>query len=405
MNSKIMILGGGINQVPLIECAKKNGYCVILCDYLNDCPGRLIADKHYLVSTFDYEGLYKIGVEEAVKGIITNSEPVMHMVARLTDALGLPTVSSKIMERFLNKDEMREWLTPLGLSDVRYKVCYSSEEAIVFWQNSGCDKMIMKPIDSSASRGVYSVNSKEDIEIFFKESIEQNRRKSAVLLEEYIGGTEFTVDGICIGGKHTTLAISKKKHYAYNENVAYELFFSYDDDAYNYDNLRKINDEIIEAAQLSYGMTHAEYKFFNGKYHLIEVAARGGGAFISTKIVPYLVNRDTVKMYIDEALGINESQEVIIDEVSKQRAAVLRFFDTPNNESGVVECIEGLDFLDSNKQILDFSLEFDVGDYIKPASTDAERIGYYIAVAETRKELLKLMDEINDRFVIRLKKD
>lgn len=41
---KLMILGGGPNQIPLIKAAKKNGYHVIVCDYSESAPGVELAD-------------------------------------------------------------------------------------------------------------------------------------------------------------------------------------------------------------------------------------------------------------------------------------------------------------------------------------------------------------------------
>ena len=49
---------------------------------------------------------------------------------------------------------------------------------------------------------------------------------SPVLIEEYITGTEFTIDGIKTSEGHQCLAISEKKHYDHNENVACQLYFS-----------------------------------------------------------------------------------------------------------------------------------------------------------------------------------
>ena len=396
---KIMVLGGGINQIPLLKKAKNCGYYVVLCDYLTECPGRKEADIHYYVSTYDYDKVKKVAIEESVDGVVTNSEPVLHIVSRLTDELKLPSVPLETMELFLNKDKMRELLTPKGLSDIAYKTCYTKEEALDFYSIQE-KKLIMKPIDNSASRGVFSINSETDIENYFAETMRQNRRQSKILLEEYISGEEFTADGICINGKHTTLAISKKKHYSYNENVADELFFSYYDEYYDYDEIRNYNDSIVHATGLPFGMTHSEYKYNNGKYHLIEIAARGGGSFISTKIVPYLSDTDTVKILIDSAMGKGDNLDYKYPDLAKKRVAVLKFFDTPDNREGVVKAIDGLDYLESEKRIIDYNIEFSVGDYIHPANNDSERIGYYIAIAESKSELKKLMSSIDNKFHI-----
>ena len=396
---KVMILGGGENQIPLIQKAREIGYYVVLCDYLSDCPGKEYASIHYQISTYDYDAVKRIALKEKINGVITNSEPVLHIASRLSDELRLPSVPPSVMEMFLNKDKMRDHLTPLGLSDVSYKVCRNKKEAIEFY-NTKKAKMIIKPIDSSASRGVHSINSEKDILDYFSECMSQNRRQSTVLIEEYIPGVEFTVDGICISSKHTTLGISKKKHFSYNENVSNELIFSYFDDKYDYDFLREYNDRIVHSTGLTYGMTHAEYKFSNGKFHLIEIAARGGGVFISTKIVPFLSNTDTVKILIDSACGNCNISDYQFPEDAKRRSAVLEFFDTLDNKEGIVKEIKGINFLESEPRIIDYKLEFSVGYFITPAKDDSKRIGYYIAIANSISELQELMQSISREFGI-----
>ena len=77
----------------------------------------------------------------------------------------------------------------------------------------------------------------------------------------------------------------------------------------------------------------------------------------------------------------------------KERSAVLCFFDTPENE-GIVDRIEGLEILDTNPQIIEYRFNFNLGDRIQAATTDAERIGFYIACCDTKDQLDSLMDLI-----------
>lgn len=147
-------------------------------------------------------------------------------------------------------------------------------------------------------------------------------------------------------------------------------------------------------------MTHAEYKFSNGKFHLIEIAARGGGVFISTKIVPFLSNTDTVKILIDSACGNCNISDYQFPEDAKRRSAVLEFFDTLDNKEGIVKEIKGINFLESEPRIIDYKLEFSVGDFITPAKDDSKRIGYYIAIANSISELQELMQSISREFGI-----
>lgn len=396
---RIMILGGGINQVPLIQKSKELGLYVVLCDYYEVNPGKEYADIHYVVSTHDFDALLQIAKDEDIDGVVTNSEPVLHIATQLTDKLNLPSIGNSVMQLFLNKNLMREHLEEFGLNNVRFKYCESIDEAKAFFTGLG-KKAIMKPVDSSASKGVYIINSVEDIQSHFEECASCNRRKNKIIIEEYIEGTEFTVDGICVNGKHRTLAISKKNHFKYNENIANELYFSFFDEKYDYDVLRNLNDRIAEATGIPFGMTHAEYKYHNGQYHFIEMSARGGGVFIGTSIVPFVSNIDNVGHYVQSAVDKNYKADVYSEQIDKSKCGILRFFDCNSQKLVKVKEIIGLDFLESNKSIIRYELFFKEGDRIKRAENDSERIGYYIALAETKTELDLVVEQIDKEFTI-----
>lgn len=58
---KIMILGGGVNQVPLIKKAKELGLYVVICSNKNNVPGIALSDGYYQVDAINPELLIKVG--------------------------------------------------------------------------------------------------------------------------------------------------------------------------------------------------------------------------------------------------------------------------------------------------------------------------------------------------------
>ena len=197
------------------------------------------------------------------------------------------------------------------------------------------------------------------------------------------------------------MAISEKKHFEHNKNIAYELFFTHKSDRFDYDRLRRVNNRFVLESGLKYGFTHAEYKYEEGEYYLIEIGARGGGNEISSLITQYMSGYDTYRYLVDCALGNIYEKDFFIQPEYMDRAAVLHFFKTPRG-GGKVQAVHGEDFLKSTPGILDYDLRFKIGECIEDAVNDSARIGFYIAGKDSVSELHSFMEEVNKRFYIEL---
>ena len=91
---KIMILGAGIYQVPLIKTAKKLGLYTIVVSIPGNYPGFELADKVYYENTVDDEKILEIAKEEQIDGIITTGTDVCVItIGKVCDAMGLAGLS------------------------------------------------------------------------------------------------------------------------------------------------------------------------------------------------------------------------------------------------------------------------------------------------------------------------
>ena len=148
---------------------------------------------------------------------------------------------------------------------------------------------------------------------------------------------------------------------------------------------------------MPFGLTHAEYKFNGKDFVLIEIGARGGGNFISSKIVPAITGMDTYQVLIDNTLGIQTNSSGLISNDGK--CAVLKFFDIKEKEGRVVR-IEGEELLKEKPEIIFYEFHFQVGSLIYEAQNDSLRIGFYIAVAGDINHLNEVMNEVEQKVKI-----
>lgn len=156
---KILLLGGSAQQIVAIETAKRLGYYTILCDFLADNPGQNHADKFYLVSTTDKKAVLEVARKESVDGVLAYaSDPAAPTAAYVAEKMNLPGNPYKSIEILCNKDRFRKFLMDNGFSAPIAKGYASEEEALNDKENFEYP-VIIKPVDSSGSKGATVLHS------------------------------------------------------------------------------------------------------------------------------------------------------------------------------------------------------------------------------------------------------
>lgn len=395
----IMVLPGTVWQIPLIKKIKEKGYKVAVVHPYENAPAFKYADEIVYADILNQEACLEAAKRLNVCAVMSDEcDIATPTLAYVSTKLGLPSQGEAMAKLFTNKYLMREVCVANNLPCPEFKLCRTLDEAIGFYRKLNA-KMIIKPIDANSSRGVYSIYSEDDIKTHFDETIGYSHHEKAVICERYITGAEFSVDGIKLPSGHVSLAISEKQQFSYNQNLDSNLIFSYYSDNYDYDLLRKINNEFVEKSNLPFGFTHAEYKYQDGQFYLLEIGARGGGNLISSHIVPALTGIDNYSILIDMFTGNEVREEIVQENLNKEKAAILHFFDT-TEEGGKVKDIKGLDFLESNKNVLFYQMNFKIGDYIKRPTDGGNRVGFYVACCDNMDALNDLVSLVDKNFEI-----
>lgn len=405
MSSKktVLVLPGTLWQVPLVQKIKELGHKVLIVNPADNSPCFDYADGHLQSDIFNKEKVVAYGKANGVDAVMSDEcDIAMNLVAELGKAFDVETLDEGTAALFTDKYLMREFSKKNGLRYPEYRFCKNEEDAIALLAELK-KPIIIKPLDSNASHGVFRCDTADDIRKHFAESMSFSRTEKSVLAERFIQGTEFTIDGVKTPTAHYTMAISEKKHFAHNESIANELLFSHYNPNFDYDKLRACNDAFVMKSDLKFGFTHAEYKCEDGEFYLIEIAARGGGNMISSCITQWMSGYDTYKYLIECSIGNVHDECFALRDEFKNRTAVLKFFSTPDG-GGVVKDIQGFDYLEHESDIKFFKFNFNVGDRIQNAINDSARIGFYIACSESMEKLKQVMKTVDENVIIELEK-
>lgn len=376
----ILVLPGGQFQLSLISKVQSKGFKVVCTDKSIDCPASTKADLFFPIGLDQHDELLNLATRLRPCAIITDQTDAGVVVASwLAKQLGLPGIDLHCASLFTQKHLMRQLCLDHGFPSPSFEVCTTSSEVVSAAKAIGFP-LVIKPIDSQSSKGVCRVDNEDCIESSFY-SASYHSSQAQVIVESFIEGPEFTVEGFMTKSGHRTLGISKKTHFPYAPMVAQSLLYEPESSLYNYDLLRHTHDRLMSVSGLPFGMTHAEYKLANGAFHLIEVAARGGGTRISSDIVPWISGVDYQGVLVDAALG---KFDFDISYPLDDKYALLEFFATPQ---GSVRAIKGVEAAQNLLGVMEVVINCHVGQALESPVDDTVRVGYFIVLSESRSDL------------------
>lgn len=305
MVKKILVPGAGYGQEPVIKKAKELGFHVIVVSPQGDYPGLKYADKHYTEDVRNKEKLLKIAQDEKIDGIVSDQNDIpVETIGYIVDNLNLTGNSYKVSKVFSRKHLMRKKCSELGVPAISFFNVKSIESAIIAANKIGYP-VIIKPVDNQSSKGVFKANSDDELNKFFDQSISFSFTNE-VIVEQFINGTEFCVEGLAINGEYKNLLMLERTYFQNIDIFVPSMVTSpVSLSLENQEQLLDLNHKICTGFGIENGLTHAEYLLNeeDNQFYLVEVAARGGGVFISSHLISYACGFDTSELLVRMALG------------------------------------------------------------------------------------------------------
>lgn len=302
----VWVIGAGIMQLPIIREAKSRGYKVIVSDRNADAPGGRIADHFIQIDTYDIQAHVDIAecMNERPCAVLTAGADVGPTVSAVAEVFGLPAERLDVAAHCRNKVSMRRLLKaynplwmPVDWDELSPHADWKSRCRIRGISAYPC---VLKPSESSGSKGVVLVKSPWQWEEAIKYSRRFSKRHGKLLIEEFLEreaevSLDFFVDGKAV----------------YYVNGAYRLFY------------RKFGIEaghinpwippkevvaLVEDAAEKLGVTFGPFKVDLMKdkrygWVIMEVATRLSGGFDHMTTAPLATGKDITSAMLDLALG------------------------------------------------------------------------------------------------------
>ena len=397
---KILLLGGSAQQIIAIETAKNLGYYTVLCDYLTDNPGQSYSDKFYLISTTDKEAILKVAKDEAIDGILAYaSDPAAPTAAYVAETMGLPGSPYKSVEILCNKDKFRKFLSENGFCTPKAKAYLDIDMAL---KDISAFQLpvIVKPVDSSGSKGVSCIDSIEDARTKLENAMNFSRGHR-IIIEEFVEkyGYQIAGDGLSVDG-NLVFRYFANDHFdakCVNPFVPVSASFPYNMPV---EVQNKIHNEIqrlltlLDMRTTTYNFDMRIDKDYN--VYLMEVAPRNGGNYIPD-VIRYATGVNLVECSVRAAMG-----EEIILPGNCEPEGFFSYYAVHAYENGILDHIWIDPEVEENMIVENHIIKMP-GDRITAFSGANTTLGILLMKFKSIEQMLHMMDHSEEWIEVKLR--
>ncbi len=392
MAENLLVIGAGPGQMHVIKAAKKLGYHVTVVSVPGDYPGFKIADEIFYEDIFNTDSIIAYAKEHGIQGVVSDqSDMAAPLVGKVAEALGLPTWGSKTAVKFTDKVRMRDVFEELGLPVPAYFHATTLEEAQKSIAEIGYP-VVIKPTDAFASRGVFKVYNETELIDYFPRSLDASRSKN-IIVEQFLQGDQYFCQGFVQEHKLRLYAFSDRYYYDLPDvAIPYTNAFPAKISKEFQNRMTEMFTKVVDYLHPLFGHVWAEwiYNKESDKFYIIEIAIRGGGAFVTDELIPRAYGIDSQPFLVNAAMGHNERK--FEDEVIVPRSAAFFSFLLPE---GTIKKIEGLEEVNTIPGVVKTDYKkMAVGDTVPPIENKGSRYGMVIIEGKDRDELDSVLNVV-----------
>lgn len=398
MAEKLLVIGAGPGQIHVIKAGKKLGYHVTVVSVPGDYPGFKVADEILYEDIFNTDAIIEYAKKHGIQGVVSDqSDMAAPLVGKVAEALGLPTWGSETAVKFTDKVRMRDVFEELGLPVPAYFHATTLEEA-----QKGITKIgypvVIKPTDAFASRGVFKVYNEKELTDYFPRSLDASRSKN-IIVEQFLQGEQYFCQGFVQEHKLRLYAFSDRYYYDLPDvAIPYTNAFPAKITQEFQDRMTEMFTKVVDYLHPMFGHVWAEwiYNKETDKLYIIEIAIRGGGAFVTDELIPRAYGIDSQPYLVNAAMGHNEKK--FIDEIITPRSAAFFSFLLPEGNITKIEGVEAVNDI-SGVVKTDYK-KMAVGDVVPPIENKGSRYGMVIVEGRDRDELDSIMAVVKKTLTI-----
>jgi len=375
-----IVLGGTATHIELVMNLKNRGYYVLLIDYLDSPPALKFCDHHIQESTLEKDRVLAIAKEFQAELVVSTSvDQANATAAYVSEFLSLPSFySHQTAITVSDKIKMKHFLKANNIPSAGFFTLEKEEEI----HNRGLNyPLVVKPVDTTGSKGVFKIEGDEDFLIRIEES-KSYSKSGCLLVEEFIEGEEIQCDFFVIDGIPHFLMDRKKLKPIITENKVLQSVGSViPSGSFNnvIDQVKTIATNIASSLNIKATPLFIQCIVKNEKVYVLEFALRIGGG-LSAALLSLVNGFDFVNASINALLG--KEIDIKYKELNRMYSTLLIYA-----SEGVFEMVTGLEKVDTHRLAEKTFVLKAVGNKTSSKLMSSDRIVSFVISGSNLKEI------------------
>ena len=414
---RVFMLGAGFMQGVAIRAARALGCTVVAADGNPSAVCAAEADEFVCIDLKDTARLIDyaryLRQNGGLDAVFTAATDFSAAVAAVAAACGLRGHTLEAALNTTDKVRMRECFRKAGVPSPAFIELTAADLAATadmlerqLGELAGRFPLVVKPVDNMGARGCSLVQELSGL----REAVETASRYSRsgrVIVEEYIEGSEFSIEGLVFGGQLYITALADR-------HIFFPPYFIEMGHTIPSECPQEIADEVISvfergvhALGLTDGAVKGDILVRGGKAFVGEIAARLSGGYMSGWTVPYSCGLDITEAALTLALGGSprlhtcgkDSFVIPLKQNCQFVSAERAWISIP----GQVATVSGLEAARAAPFVKDVFPRAGAGNTVVFPQNNVEKCGNVLSAAPSRREAVLASEAACRKIVLRLK--
>lgn len=305
---KLLFLGGGYADIPLIKSAQILGYFVITSGNEPTQIGHQYSDKYVCGDFSDKEQMLSIARAYEVEAVCSCCNDFSAISAAfIAEKMGLPGHDGYQTTLVLHhKDKFRKFAQKFDISSP-YAESFTEEHAAIQVIENIDLPVIIKPVDLTGGKGISVIDKKSDIRRAVQKAFSISKAKR-VVVEEYISGTRHGLSMLMESG-NVVFSFLDDEHYYKNPYMVFGTTSPGSVKSTVIERLHRESEYIARALKLKAGIFHMQFILKEDQPYIIEVCRRAPGD-LYTKFVEYSTGIDYSRYIVSAQVSSGPLQKI-----------------------------------------------------------------------------------------------